>query len=409
MHIPFSRPWIDDAVIAEMHDCLTHTGWLTSGPKVQALEAALCTFTGAPAAVCVNSWTSGAMLVLRWLGVGRGDEVIVPAYTYAATALCAMNLGATVKMVDVGSDFNLDVNQLKAAITPRTKAIIPVDIGGWMAHYEAIFQLVQSPEIQALYQAQHPVQKRLGRILVLADAAHSLGAMYQGRASGVCADCTVFSFHSVKNITTGEGGAVCLHLPDTFETDAVYRELKVLSLNGQTKSAFEKNQVGGWRYDIVAQGLKVNMPDVCAAIGLAQLRQYREKLLPDRKALFERYVQQFSPYPWAILPPFESVDHQSMSSAHLFMLRIKGIEEWQRDGIMETIAQNGIGANVHYQPLPMLSLFREMGYRIADFPVALGLYEQEITLPLYNGLGMEQIDLVAKTVIEAVQFFYHDF
>jgi dTDP-4-amino-4,6-dideoxygalactose transaminase len=402
MHIPFSRPWIDDAVIAEMHDCLTHTGWLTSGPKVQALEAALCTFTGAPAAVCVNSWTSGAMLVLRWLGVGRGDEVIVPAYTYAATALCAMNLGATVKMVDVGSDFNLDVNQLKAAITPRTKAIIPVDIGGWMAHYEAIFQLVQSPEIQVLYQAQHPVQKRLGRILVLADAAHSLGAMYRGRASGVCADCTVFSFHSVKNITTGEGGAVCLNLPDTFDTDAVYRELKVLALNGQTKSAFEKNQVGGWRYDIVAQGLKVNMPDVCAAIGLAQLRQYREKLLPDRKALFERYVQLFSPYPWAILPPYQSVDHQSMSSAHLFMLRIKDIEEWQRDGIMETIAQNGIGVNVHYQPLPMLSLFREMGYRISDFPVALGLYQQEITLPLYNGLGMEQIDLVAKTVIEAV-------
>ncbi|MCB0570217.1 MAG: DegT/DnrJ/EryC1/StrS family aminotransferase [Phaeodactylibacter sp.] len=402
MNIPFALPLIDQPVIDEVLDCLTNTGWLTSGPKVRALEAEVERLCGAPA-LCVNSWTSGAMLMLRWFGVGPGDEVIVPAYTYSATALCAMNIGARVVMVDVGEDFCIDVAAVRRAITPRTKAILPVDLGGWPCDYDALMALVAEPEVRALFRAATERQEQLGRMLVLADAAHSIGAAYKGRPSGQLADATVFSMHSVKNVTTGEGGAVCLHLPEAFDMAAELQFLRYFALNGQTKSAFEKNQAGGWRYDIVAQGLKVNMPDVCAAIGLAQIRRYQAELLPERKAIFERYNRAFSAYSWAILPPYD--DGGRVSSAHLYPLRLRGFTEQQRDALIQRVSERGVGVNVHYIPMPMLSLFRGLGYRMEDYPVARGLYENELSLPIYNGLTEEMVGYVVEVVREAVVFF----
>lgn len=395
MRIPFALPLIDQPVVDEMLDTLTNTGWLTSGPKVRQLEEEIRRLTGAPT-LCVNSWTSGAMLLLRWFDVGPGDEVIVPAYTYSATALCAMNIGATVVMVDVGADFNIDVARIGAAVTPRTKAILPVDLGGWPCDYEAIAALVDSPEVRAQFRPASERQARLGRPLVLADAAHSIGASYRGRPAGTLADATVFSLHSVKNVTTGEGGAVCLTLPPPFDNEEELRFLRFFALNGQTKSAFEKNQAGGWRYDIVAQGLKVNMPDVCAAIGLAQIRRYEAELLPERKAIFERYNAAFARYDWAVLPPYD--DGERRSSAHLYLLRIRGIGEAQRDRLIEHITAAGVGVNVHYIPMPMLTLFRERGYRMADYPQAYELYANEISLPIYNGLTKEQVAYVVASV-----------
>ncbi|MFM8448758.1 MAG: DegT/DnrJ/EryC1/StrS family aminotransferase [Haliscomenobacter sp.] len=395
MQVPFSRPLIDAEVVAEVNDCLLNTGWLTSGPKVRALEQELAHLSGTPV-LCVNSWTSGAMLVLRWYGIGAGDEVIVPAYTYSATALCAMNLGARVVMVDVGNDYTIDPECLRRAITPRTKAVIPVDIGGWPADYAALRAVLESA--RPIWTASNERQEVLGRPLLLADAAHSLGAIYQGKPSGQLADVTVFSLHSVKNVTTGEGGAICLNLPLPFDNEAEQGFLRVFALNGQTKSAFEKNQPGAWRYDIVEQGLKVNMPDICAAIGLGQIRRYTAELLPERKRIFEQYLSAFSPLDWALLPPYK--DDYRESSAHLFMLRIRGYSEPRRDALIQRISTAGVGVNVHYVPMPMLTLFKRLGYRMADYPNTFQLYENEISLPVYNGLGEEEVEYVVQAVVK---------
>ncbi len=400
MHIPFCLPLIDKDVIAEVNDCLTNTGWLTTGPKTRLLEAEIGKLTGTPV-LCVNSWTSGAMLMLRWFGVGPGDEVVVPAYTYSATALCALNIGAKVVMADVGPDFNIDPEKLRAAITPHTKAVIPVDIGGWPCDYDAIYGVLESPEIKLMFQPANARQEQLGRPLLLADAAHSIGATYKGKPSGTLADATVFSLHSVKNVTTGEGGAICLALPYPFDNEAEYQFLKAFALNGQTKSAFEKNQPGAWRYDIVDQGLKVNMPDVCAAIGLAQMRKYTSELLPGRRRIFEQYNAAFSPYDRALLPPYQ--DANRTSSCHLYMLRIAGATESERDAIIQRIAAQGVGVNVHYIPMAMLTLFKNLGYRMEDYPMTYSLYCNEITLPLYNGLTEEQVARVAESVVKEVE------
>lgn len=397
MQIPFSLPLIDDAVVQEVNDCLTNTGWLTSGPKVLELEAEIRALTGAPQAICVNSWTSGAMLMLRWFGVGPGDEVIIPAYTYAATALCALNIGARVVMVDVRDDFNIDPQKIGAAITTRTKAIIPVDIGGWPADYQTIYEILKQHEIASRFQPETPEQEKLGRILVLADAAHSIGAFYRNQSAGTLADASVFSFHSVKNITTAEGGAVCLNLPAPFDPAAEYRFLKAFALNGQTKSAFEKNQPGAWRYDIVAQGLKANMPDICAAVGLAQIRRYRETLLPDRLRIFEHYQQAFDDVPGLVLPD-KSNNEGSRTSAHLCMLRFAQFNENQRDECIVRLANEGISTNVHYIPLPMLTLFKQLGYRMEEYPKAYINYAGEISLPLYNGLTEEQCSYITQSI-----------
>ena len=399
MKIPFSLPVINQDVITEMMDCLTSTGWLTTGPKTKALEKEFEKLTKAEAVLCVNSWTSGAMLMLRWFGVKAGDEVIIPAYTYSATALCVMNMGATPVMVDVNDDFNINVANIKKAITQKTKVIIPVDIGGWPCDYDAIMGLVNQKEIISLFSPEVDVQKKLGRILVISDAAHSIGATYKGSITGTATDITIFSLHSVKNITSGEGGAICINLPKPFNNKNILQYLRYLSLNGQTKSAFEKSKVGGWRYDIVDQGLKVNMPDICAAVGLAQIKDYKNKLLPERKDIFSYYNNYFSKYEWAKLPP--SINGISESSYHLYMLRINHINEDQRDQMIEYITSKDVAVNVHYIPMSMLTLFKNKGYKIEDYPNTYSLFANEISLPIYNNLSKINLEKITNTIDEA--------
>jgi dTDP-4-amino-4,6-dideoxygalactose transaminase len=368
---------------------------------VVALENEFKKLTTSAAVVCVNSWVSGAMLMLRWFGVGHGDEVIVPSYTYCATALACLNMGAKPVMVDVLDDFTIDPSKIKEAINSKTKAIIPVDIAGWPCDYDWIIEVLNDEEVKDKFQSQSPNQKKLGRILVIADAAHSVGANYKGKPIGTVADVTIFSLHSVKNITTGEGGAICLNLPDKFNHQDEYKYLKALSINGQTKSAFEKNQVGGWRYDVIAQGLKVNMPDICASVGLAQIRKYQSILLPERKAIFNFYNNELSRHNWAILPLGETTER--ISSFHLYLLRISGIAEEQRDAMIQQISSKGVGVNVHYIPMPMLTLFKNLGYRMEDYPTTYKLYSNEITLPIYNGLSEEKLKTVVDSVIAAYE------
>lgn len=398
MKIPFSPPFIDQNVLDEVEDSLK-SGWITTGPKVKKLEELVCHYTNTPNTVCVNSATSGLMLALAWYGIGRGDEVIIPAYTYAATALAVTHVGATAVMVDINDDFNISVKAIEKAITKNTKAIIPVDIAGWPCDYDEINNLIQNKK--HLFIANHPNQEKLGRILNLADSAHSIGAIYKHKSTGILADITVFSFHAVKNVTTAEGGAVCLNLPEPFNNQDEYNLLRCLSLNGQTKDAFTKSKAGSWKYDIIYQGFKINMPDVLAAIGVAQMPRYFDSVLNSRKEIFEFYRTYFFNKKWAVLPLFKN--NEKESSCHLYALRIKDATEEQRDKIIELISQEGVAVNVHFQPLPLLKLFKDKGYDIHDFPVAFNNYKQEISLPIYPQLNKDQLNYIVKTVTNAVE------
>jgi dTDP-4-amino-4,6-dideoxygalactose transaminase len=400
MKIPFSPPYVDDDVIEEVVDSL-RSGWITTGPKVKALEEEIKAFSGAEQVLCVNSWTSGAIMMLRWLGVKEGDEVIVPAYTYSATALAVLHAGAKPVMVDSGTDFNISVDAIRKSITPKTKAIIPVDIAGFPCDYDAIMNLVNEPEIKSLFQADTENQRNMGRILVLNDAAHSLGAWYQsGMRTGSETDIAIFSLHAVKNITTAEGGAICLNLPAPFDNEALYKELRQMSLNCQTKDAFSKSKAGGWRYDIVGFGMKINMADVNAAIGLAQIRQY-DTLLQERKRVFELYNNAFSKTDWAITPPQKQGGRET--SYHIYALRIKSFTDDQRDAMIEEIAKKEVAVNVHFIPMPMLTFFNEMGYDINNYPQAYDNYKSEISLPIYPQLTNEQVNFVIDAVMEAYE------
>lgn len=397
MKIPFSPPYIDDSVIEEVNDSL-RSGWITTGPKVKALEEEIAKLTGTKQVLCVNSWTTGAIMMLRWLGIQPGDEVIIPAYTYCATALAVIWAGGKPVMVDSSEDLNISVDAIRNAITPRTKAIIPVDIAGWPCDYKSIMQLVNEPEIKAMFKPTSPAMEKLGRIIVMNDSAHSIGSHYQGKYSGTETDVAIFSLHAVKNVTTAEGGAICLNLPEPFDNDKLYAELRMKALNCQTKDAFTKSKAGGWRYDIVGMGMKANMADVNAAIGLAQIRQYKE-LLKERKRVFDTYNNAFAKEPWAILPACKSNDRES--SYHVYALRIKGFTEEQRDAMIAEISRSEVAVNVHFIPLPMLTLFREMGYDIKNYPQAYRNFAHEISLPCYPQLNEEMTKHVIKVVIDA--------
>jgi len=349
--IPFSPPYIDQDVIDEVVDTLK-SGWITTGPKVRALENEISQLCNVPDVLCVNSATSGLMLALRWFGVGPGDEVIIPVYTYAATALAVFHLGAKPVFVDVNSDFNINIESIKKCINKSTKAIIPVDIAGWPCDYDMIFELVKRPEIVSIFNPVKGEQAKLGRILILSDAAHSLGATYKGKSSGSLADITVFSLHAVKNVTTAEGGAICITLPDPMNSKQVHDKLKLMSLNGQTKDAYSKSKAGGWKYDIIFPGYKMNMPDVCAAIGLAQIRKYKDYIWKERKRVALHYTERFKDLNWTILPPIQS--NEKESSYHLFALRIKDFSEKQRDLMIDEISKRDVSVNVHFIPLPLL-------------------------------------------------------
>ena len=400
MKIPFAPPLIDQAVIDEVMDTL-QSKWITTGPKVAALENEMMTFTASKAAICVNSWTSGAILMLKWFGVKAGDEVIVPAYTYCATALSVLHCGATPVIVDIEDDFCISPKAIIKAITPRTKAILAVDIAGWPCNYAMINELIRDPEINRLFNPESEKQQLLGRILLIADAAHSLGATINDQPAALQSDVTIYSFHAVKNITTAEGGCICLNLPDRFNIEEERRYLKMYTLNGQSKDAFAKFQGQGWRYDILFQGLKINMPDICAAIGLAQLRQYSNDLLPERKNIALKYQKAFAGKSWFVAPPLFNTNNES--SYHFFPLRIKNITEQQRDLIIDDITNQGIAVNVHFIPLPLLTYFKCLGYHIEDFPMAYRQYSTEISLPIYSQLTDEETDMIIKSVINAVE------
>lgn len=399
MKIPFSPPYIDDQVVAEVTDSL-RSGWITTGPKVAALQEEIVKLTGTQAALCVNSWTTGAIMMLRWLGVKPGDEVIIPAYTYCATAFAVLWAGAKPVMVDSGDDLNISVEAIRKAITPKTKAVIPVDIAGYPCDYDGIMALVQEPAIAAMFEPTSPVMEQLGRICVINDSAHSIGSHYHGKFSGTETDIAIFSLHAVKNITTAEGGAICLNMPEPFDNQQLYQQLRMMALNCQTKDAFTKSKAGGWRYDIVGMGMKANMADVNAAIGLAQIRQY-DKLLAERKRIFTAYNEAFCKEPWAMMPPV--VKDGRETSYHVYALRIKDITEEQRDEIIAEISKKEVAVNVHFTPLPMLTLFRDLGYDIKDYPQAYENYAHEISLPCYPQLNEEMTEVVIKSVVEAVK------
>ncbi|HJD92277.1 DegT/DnrJ/EryC1/StrS family aminotransferase [Bacteroides coprosuis] len=398
MKIPFSPPYINEDVINEVTDSLK-SGWITTGPKVKALEEELKSFTGAQEVLCVNSWTSGAIMMLRWLGLQEGDEIIVPAYTYCATAVAVLHAGGKPVMVDTTDDFNISVKEIERAITPRTKAIIPVDIAGFPCKYEEIMALVEREDIKAKFKATSDVQEKLGRILVLNDAAHSLGAHYnKAQRTGCETDVAIFSLHAVKNVTTAEGGAICMNLPKPFDNTELYKELRMMALNCQTKDAFSKSKAGSWRYDIIGLGMKINMADVNAAIGLAQMRVYTS-LLAERKRVFNSYKVAFSDCDWAIIPP--AIDGEKETSYHIFALRIKDVTEEQRDAMIMEIAKKDVAVNVHFIPMPMLTLFKDLGYKIEDYPQAYANYKGEISLPIYPQLTPEMINQVVTSVKEA--------
>lgn len=398
--IRFSPPYIDDDIIKEVTNIL-QSGWLTTGPATRQLEKEMATFCHIEHALAVNSATSGMMLMLHWYGITKGDEVIVPAYTYCATALAVMHVGAKPVMVDVGKDFNIDCEKIKEAITEKTKAIIAVDFAGWPCDYDGIYSIVNDEDIKKKFKPSTNVQRQLGRIMVMDDAAHALGATYKNKPIGSCADITVFSLHAVKNITSAEGGIIAFNLPAPFNNEEVYNMLRVWSLNGQTKDAFTKAKAGAWQYDVIYPGFKMNMPDVLAAVALAQIKKYENLLLVERKRVYDFYTNIFSQYDWAICPPFQQTG--CSSSYHLYPLRIKGIGEEDRNKIIEGIAGRSVAVNVHFTPLPMLTVFKQAGYNIEEYPSAYRLYSNEISLPIYPQLTRDQCKTVTEAVIESVK------
>ena len=394
--IPFSPPRIDQKVIDEVVDTLK-SGWITTGPKTKEFERRLTAYCGNKATLAVNSNTVGLEVVLRWFGVQEGDEVIVPAYTYCATANVIVHCGAKPVMVDVNADdFDVCLENVRRAITDKTKVIMPVDLGGMPCAYDELFELVETEDVKTLFRAKTEEQGKLGRILILSDSAHSIGAEYKGRKAGCLADVSVFSFHAVKNLTTAEGGAIMLNLPEPFDNEEVYRYLCTYTLHGQNKDALAKTKKGAWRYDVLVSGFKGNMTDIMASIGLVELSRYEDDTLHYRKCIYDQYTDAFSRYGWAELPIYETEDRKS--SYHVYCLRVKGITEQQRDEIIQRIFDKDVSVNVHFQPLPLLSAFKNKGYKIEDYPVAYDNYCREISLPVWYGLSEEMV----KTVIDAV-------
>ncbi len=398
--IPFSPPRMDQRIVDEVVDTLW-SGWITTGPKTKRFEKMLSDYGGQKSTLCLNSATAGLELVLHWYGVGPGDEVIVPAYTYNATANVVVHCGAKVVFVDSGEDFNINVDAIEKAITSNTKVIIPVDIAGWPCDYDAINALVRRDDIRSQFIAKTKEQEQLGRILVMSDAAHSIGGVYKGKKAGSLTDITVYSFHAVKNLTTAEGGAICFNMPEPFDNLQIYQRLNIKSLHGQTKDALAKNQIGNWRYDIVEAGYKCNMTDIQASMGLVEIQRYNEDMLVKRKHILDRYASALSKYPWAQIPVYETTERQS--SYHIFLLRIVGATESQRDSIIQEIFMQEVAVNVHFVPLPMMTFYKGLGYRIDDYPVAYDNFSREITLPVYYDLTDAMVDEVVRAVVRAVE------
>ncbi len=396
-NIPFSPPDISESEIELVAEAL-RSGWITTGPKTKLLEKKIAEWIGTPKSVCLNSQTACAEVSLRILGIGVGDEVIVPAYTYTATASVVCHVGARVVMIDCQKNsLEMDYDALEAAINENTKAIIPVDIAGIPCDYDRIFEIAERKK--NIFTPANEIQEKMGRVAIVADAAHAFGAVWHGKMIGSIADFTNFSFHAVKNFTTAEGGAMTWRHIDGIDDELIYKKAMLLSLHGQSKDALAKTQLGAWEYDIVAPLYKCNMTDVAAAIGLAQFDRY-EDLLARRKEIIEKYDSALKPMGVEVLNHY--TDNYT-SCGHLYITRVPGANDEQRREIIIKMAEAGIACNVHYKPLPMHTAYKDLGFDIQDYPNAYAHYENEITLPLHTCLTDEQVDYIIETYCEILK------
>lgn len=396
MKIPFSPPDISEREVALVSGAL-RSGWITTGPKTKEFEKKIAGYCHTEKAVCLNSATACMESILRVLGIGPGDEVIVPAYTYTATASVVCHVGAKLILVDVApNSYEMDYDKLAELITPRTKVIVPVDLGGIMCDYQHIFDIVESKK--ALFQPQNEIQEAIGRIIVMADAAHAFGAQQYGKMCGEVADFTSFSFHAVKNLTTAEGGALTWRNIVGIDNDWLYKQFQLQSLHGQNKDALAKTQLGAWEYDIVSPAYKCNMTDIMAAIGLAQLERY-SGLLIRRHEIIDRYDEAFSSMPVQLLNHF---DANHASSGHLYLIRMLDKTLEQRNEIIIKMAEQGIACNVHYKPLPMMTAYKALGFDIADYPNAYNQYHNVITLPLHTKLSNADVEYVISNFMNII-------
>ena len=396
MKIPFSPPDISEQEIEEVVAAL-RSGWITTGPRTKQLEKEIAEFTGAKKAICLNSQTACAEMALRILGIGPGDEVITSAYTYTASASVICHVGAKPVLVDICPDsLQMDYDALEAKINERTKAVIPVDLAGIPCDYDRIFSIVESKK--SLFVPANDMQKALGRVAVLADTAHALGAVWHGKPVGSIGDFSAFSFHAVKNLTTAEGGALTWKGFDGISNEEIYAKLELYSLHGQNKDALAKTKLGAWEYDIIGPWYKCNMTDIAAAMGLAQLKRY-PAMLRRRKEIIRRYDEAFKPLGIEVLPHY--CDDYT-SSGHLYITRIPGITPEQRNEIIIKMAEKEIACNVHYKPLPMHTADKNLGFDIKDFPNAYNHFANEITLPLHTCLTDEQVDFVIENYVRTV-------
>lgn len=395
-NIPFSPPDMTEAEVSEVREAIL-SGWITTGPKTKEFERLIAICCQTKRAVALNSATAAMELTLRVLGVGPGDEVIVPAYTYTATASVGCHVGAKLVMVDVGKDsFEIDYGRIADAITERTKVVMPVDLGGVMCDYDKVFAAVESK--RALFRPANDMQKAFGRVIVLADAAHAFGARWHDRMCGEVADFTTFSFHAVKNLTTAEGGAVTWRPIAGIDDEWLYKQYQLLSLHGQNKDALAKTQLGAWEYDIVAPDFKCNMTDISAAIGLVQIRRYAE-LLKRRRDIVERYNEALKSCHVQVVNHYGE-EHQS--SGHLYLVRLLGKDSTFRNEVIRQMAERGIACNVHYKPLPMMTAYKNLGFDIKDYPNAYHQFENEITLPLHTRLTDEDVAYIIGNFVEII-------
>lgn len=400
-NILFSPPDITETEIQEVAEAM-RSGWITTGKRTKEFEKMIAEYIGTHTVAALNSATSAMELTLRMLGVGPGDEVITSAYTYTASASVIHHVGAKIVFVDVARDsFEMDYDQLSHAITERTKVIIPVDLGGRMCDYHKIFEIVNQK--RALFHPSNKIQECIGRIVIMADSAHGFGASQlvdkKWLRSGQVADFTCFSFHAVKNLTTAEGGAVTWRPVNGIEDDWIYRQFMLLSLHGQSKDAFSKNQLGSWEYDILMPAYKCNMTDIQAAIGLRQLERY-EQMLKRRKEVIRKYDAAFRPFG---TQPLIHEDETSCSSGHLYLLRIAGFTESQRNETIRKMAELGVATNVHYKPLPMMTAYKDLGFSIDDYPNSYAQYRNEMTLPLHTCLSDEDVDWVIECMTKILK------
>jgi dTDP-4-amino-4,6-dideoxygalactose transaminase len=397
MKIPFSPPDITEEEIEEVADAL-RSGWITTGPKTKELERKVADLCGVNRAVCLNSQTACGEMTLRLLGIGKDDEVITSAYTYTASASVVCHVGAKLVLIDTQENsLEMDYDKLEDAITEKTKVIIPVDLGGVPCDYDRIFSIVESKK--HLFHPENEIQKAIGRVIVMADAAHAFGATWKGKPIGSVADFSNFSFHAVKNFTTAEGGAAVWKDIEGIDNETLYHQYQLLSLHGQSKDALAKTQLGAWEYDIIGPWYKCNMTDVAAGIGLAQMKRYKG-LLARRKEIIGKYDAAFKPL------GIEALDHYTdvhQSSGHLYITRVPGITLEQRHEIIVKMAEAGIACNVHYKPLPMMTAYKNLGFDIKDYPNAYKRFENEITLPLHTRLKDEEVEYVIEQYSKAVR------